>query len=465
MNYSTSFTQMLISLRQLGCQVSTTLIVYKDNCIKSEIDYLTMRGGMVSFLPAGKEHRVNDDGRWLRDGRQDGKPARVVRKIITQSLIEDMDLKDIDFEKFSNYVASYIGQHGDGDCRTCPSYKIYVCNGEFIPLYYSNESFSNYAEGNLSNSCMRYSDPGFFDIYAENPQVISMAVCLDAEHKVAGRALIWKTLTHGICMDTIYASEAIRPMFIEFARENGMRYKSQQSCHHSLFDMLDGERDNKCDNVVVQLREYDFSYYPYMDTLMYVCMDTAKISNSCSNLEEYRTLRNTNGDYDESSGSITCAWSGERIDEDDSYYLEYTRPQGSYIEGNVHYDYVVSTIDGYRLEDDCVRVNGEYYERDSDRIVWVGWNNQYYLADDIVWDFNGDAIPYEYAVELSNGDYILEEDSVELYDGTMVELSESVLLWNNTYALKSDSIECKDTGTWFLIGTNSDVETAEINNI
>lgn len=456
MNYSTSFTQMLISLRESGCLLSRTLIVYKNQCTSNEVDYLTMRGGMISFLPSGKEHKITEDGKWSREGRQDGKPARVIRKVLTETLIEDCCLDDKTFEKFSNSVASYVGIHGDGDGGSDPKYTMVVANGDLIPLYYYAGSYSNCADGNLIGSCMKNGPESYFEMYAKNPNVISMAVCLDAEHKVAGRALIWKTTNKGLCMDTIYASESIRPMFIDFAIQNGMRYKGHQSCHHSIFDMFNGKTDDNINTEVsVKLYDYDFSEYPYMDTMMYLCMQTRIISNTDNGMEEYRTLRSTGGDYESNESTVSCVWSGDRVDENDCVYLDYRRPNGSHIYGYVHMDHCSESNEGWRLDTDIVEVSGRYYMTNSDDITYVEYEDEYYLNDDVVWDINGDAILYEDATELSNGDYAMSEDCIMLHDGTTVLLEDTVLLDNNTYALRFDSVKCSETGRWFLIGDSS----------
>jgi hypothetical protein len=423
-----------------------------------------MRGAMISFLPKGKEHKLTEEGRWAREGRQDGKAARVIRKVITQTLIENCDLKESDFERFGNNVAAYVGQHGDGDGGSEPRFTMVVANGELIPLYYGDDAYSSYAEGNLSNSCMRHGNSEYFNIYANNPDAVSLAVCLDADHKVAGRALIWNT-NKGLCMDTIYAAESLRPMFIDFAIKNGMRYKAQQSCHHSYFDMFDGKEFDRLNTTVnVQLRDWDFRYYPYMDTMMYVCMDTGVVSNSYDGMEEYRTLRSTGGDYETNDNIVICAWSGDRVDEDDCIYLDYRRPNGNYMDGYVHTDHCTEANEGWRLDGDVVEVCGRYYMTNSDDIVYVEYHGEYYLSDDVVWDVNGDAILYSDATELSSGDFAPTEDCIELYDGTTVLLEDSVLLENNTYALREDSFKCSETGSWFLIGSTSDVENNNVEN-
>jgi hypothetical protein len=410
-----------------------------------------MRGGMISFLPAGKEHIVNDDGKWSRTNRQDGKPARVIRKVITQELSQYLDIRDSDYEKFSNLVASYVGVYGDGDGGSDPSYTMVVCNGELIPLYYANDQYSCHAGGNLTNSCMRHVDSDFFDIYMDNPDKISMAVCVDQEHRVVGRALIWDTDNAGLCMDTIYASDSVQPMFIDFAIRNGMRYKSSQSCHHHDFDMMDKLPVRGRMDVSVRLRNWDHSYYPYMDSLRYLCEDTGRLCNFTPS-GDYRTLRDTDGSWEDTSNHVTCIFTGDRIHEDDAIYLDYRRSSGRWVEGYTYHDRCVEAYEGWRLDDDAVyiRSRGEHFANDSEHITYVDYASEYYHVDDIVWDYNGDALIYDDAVELHDGEYAHMDDCVELENGK--------------WALVSDTICDNTTNKYYLINSYSDVETKEVYN-
>jgi len=451
MNYSSSFKTMLDYLyNSMDCKIASALSRYMCNCTSDEVNYLTMRGGMISFLPAGKEHKVNDDGKWSREGRQDGKPARVVRKVITQILSDHLDIKDSDYEKFSNLVASYIGVHGDGDGGSDPVYTMVVCNGALIPLYYANDQYSAHAGGNLTGSCMRHSDRDFFDIYKDNPDKISMAVCLDQEHRVVGRALIWNTDSTGLCMDTIYASDNIQPIFIDFAIKNGMRYKSSQSCHHHDFDMKDRRGVSGSMDVSVRLRNWDHSYYPYMDSLRYLCEDTGKLC-SFEPSGDYRTLRDTDGSWESSSSRVECIVSGDMIHEDDAIHLSYRNVHGRYVDGYAHTDHCVEAYEGWRLDDDAVYVSGHgSYELGSEHVVYVDNMGEYYHIDDVVYDHNGDAILYEDSVELHDGEYALTDDCVQLENG----------MW----ALESDTVFDSIADKYYLHNSYSDVETKAVYN-
>lgn len=459
---SASFKRMVNEIyREHDCQICCALTSYSAYSKSDEVNYLTMRGGMISFLPEGKEHKVNEDGKWSRDGRQDGKAARVIRKVMHPDVVNHLHITDTHYEKFSNYVASYVGINGDGDGGSDPVYRIAVCNGELIPLYYNQDAYAREAGGNLINSCMRHVDEDYFEIFSENPNTVSLIVLLDAEHKVHGRALLWKT-DQGLCMDTVYSSDSLKSVFTNFAKANGISYKSNHSCHWSEFDLNGEGRNNNSSRVTAQLNNFDLSYYPYMDTMMYLCMNTGRISNQESGFSEYRTLRCTDGSFEESNSQVECI-DGGMVDEDDAIYVDYRNNNGRYVCGYVRYDDAYETREGWRLTEDCayIRRRREYYCLDSDDIVYVDIHDEHMHIDDVTFLRDGTAIPYDMAKELSNGEYVHEDDAVELHDGTWEEESDTVVMWDGQYALESDCIRCDNMGSWYLIGTCSDVATQE----
>jgi hypothetical protein len=414
--YSNSFNKMLHELRE-DCKISHALICCKASLLDSDVNYITMRGNMVSYLPAGKEHRVNDEGRWIRDGRQEGKPARVVRKLFPDDLWEDLNFKDVDLEKFTNNIRSYISANGDGEGGDTDKITMWVCNGDLIPLYYSEDSFSEYAGGNLRTSCMVSRDMEYFELYAKNHDKISMVVALDSQHMLLGRALLWNT-SIGYCMDTIYAKDDVRPMFIKFAKDNDCYYKSEQSCHHDTFDMKDGEKI-KSMYVEAKLRHDEFDYYPYLDTMRYLDYDGV-ISNREPD-DNCRLLRSTDGGFEEYGCNTEDCVTGERIREDEATYIDY-RFEGRWYSGYTIESTVCASGVGSVLEDHTVDIDGICYLRDSDEIVFVDRVDEYMHTDDVVFNERGDAIPRDEAVKHADTrEWIHIDDAVEVEDGWVYE--------------------------------------------
>ena len=424
---------MLQELRN-DCKISNALVVYKGDLSDVEVNYITMRGSMISYLPAGKEHRVNDDGRWIRDGRQEGKPARIVRKLFPDYLWGDLCFQDVDLEKFTNVIRSYTAANGDGEGGDTDRITMWVCNGELISQYYSEYALSEHSGGNLRNSCMISRDSSYFDIYRHNPHCVSMVVALDNEHKLLGRALVWKN-TSGRFMDTIYAKDDVRPMFIKFAKDNDMYYKSSQSCHHHVFDMKGDENVGDM-YISVKLSEWEYYQYPYLDTMMYL-LDDGTLTNRAP-YDDHKKLRCTDGGYEENSSYTEDCVTGERICEDDATYIDY-RFEGRWYSGYTMESTVYVRSEGTTaLEEHTIEVNGDAYLRDSDEIVYVHRVDEYMHTDDVVFDEDGDAIPRDEAVEHADtGEWIHLDDAVEVEDGWIFECE----------AEKVD-------GVWVRIGNN-----------
>lgn len=454
---STSFMRMMESFAEQNI-VAQLICECQGRLTNDEVNYLTMRGSLISYLPEGRPHLVNDDGRWAREGRQEGKPGRVIRKVLTDSLIEAYDITDRVIEHFSNLCVSYVMANGD-DESTANAVNLYVVSGEFIKLYYDGNYHSNLASGNLSNSCMAYKDLDYFDIYADNPDVCNMVVALDGERKLAGRALLWKTDNHGYCMDTIYAAESLRPLFIEFAIKNGLRYKAQQSCHHSSFDMLNGQRVNDtC--VSITLKRSSFDYYPYVDTLYY--LQSSKLTNYEPDTDyEYYMLRSTGGEAElcESDNTVYDDWDGRDIDECDSVYLDYNRPDGYRWRGNTHIDNttVCSHLGIRILEEDAINVDGSRYLRGCDALAYDDFNDEWIMENDSVYCegtqntaheseavclYDGTYEHQDHVTELVEGKWAYEHDDnvVELHDGRYCLMDNAVLLYDGTYAHDSEDI-------------------------
>lgn len=454
---STSFMRMMQSFAEQN-KIAELIYHGHGRLRYDEVNYLTMRGSLISYLPEGRPHLVNDDGRWCREGRQEGKPGRVIRKVLSDFLIDEYEIDDRVVENFSNLCVSYVMANGD-DESTANAVNLYVVNGDFITLYYNGHNHSRLASGNLSGSCMAFKDPELFDIYAMNHDVCSMIVAIDGERLLAGRALLWKTDEHGYCMDTIYAAESIRPLFIEFAIKNGIRYKSQQSCHHSTFDMLNGQRINDT-MTSVTLKRTSFDYYPYVDTLYY--MQGSKLTNyEPDDDSDYYSLRSTSGDYEhvEADQRVYDEWDGRDIDECDAVWLDYRRPNGHRWCGHTHIDNsVYCRYNGFRiLTDDAVDVDGEWYLEGCDGISYDDFNHEWISSDDAVYCEGTGKTAHEsdtmrlyddnyehkdHVIQLANGQwaYDCDENVVELHDGRHALIDDAVLLHDGTYAYNKEDI-------------------------
>ena len=411
--YSTSMKQMLFKFyNDNDCKVSAALM--NEQCWSNAFaNYITMRGELCSYLPAGREHKVNQDtGRWLRDGRQDMKPAKLARRLILEQKIQERELIDSDFEKFSNLVKSYISVMGDED-GIGRNVTMEIISGEAIKEAYHEENYSRLmgTGSNLWNSCMRYeSCQGYFGIYTLNPNQVQMLVALDSERKVLGRALLWNFTDNTKGMDTIYAHESLQESFISWAIENDYLYKASQSCHHHAFDKHDRENHIDCYKQV-KLDVKSFKKFPYMDSMYFYSYDGI-LSNDSGSYDI--TLRCTGGGYEEDRDGQVLDINGEYIDDDDARWICYTRPNGRHIEGYVWYENVVYAQDGeYYLEDDCVSIDGDNY-LENDENICCTYEDEWQLRDDCVMldagEHEGEWAHLDDAVALGNGEYALSDE-------------------------------------------------------
>ena len=132
-------------------------------------------------------------------------------------------------------------------------------------------------------------------MYVENPDKISLLLMLNEDDRVMGRALLWNFDTNKI-MDRIYTinDEQLQFYFKKWATENGYYYKSQQNWYNSIqFERLgEGKKILKFD---IKLNNYDFRYYPYMDTFKFFNPDTGTFSNYRPDGRDHYTLCSSDG--------------------------------------------------------------------------------------------------------------------------------------------------------------------------
>lgn len=181
--------------------------------------------------------------------------------------------------------------------------KFKLVSGEDIKKYYNEDSYEKPTRGSLWNSCMRYNRCGnYLDIYVKNPNKVSMLVLFDkTKDKIKGRALVWKLDNPKkdgvgrIFLDRIYVrDDADVYLFTEYAKKNGWLYKSNQN---NMPEDIYGD-EIKLD---VELENYDFQYYPYLDTLAYkIPTEDHPILFTNYNIKNVRyiyTMRSTEGGF------------------------------------------------------------------------------------------------------------------------------------------------------------------------
>lgn len=412
-SFSKSFVDFLKKSQSRVAKVLYTCEVWKDHRVVSrsltnkEVDYLTFRSdGTISYLPAGKEHIVNEDGRWSRDNRQNGKPSKIIRKIFTPQALKMFS--DKDFEQFANhYKAS-----GAKDLVRFDIHDNYQ-----IPDVYCASIEDG--DGSLNNSCMN-GDRDYIEFYTHIKGLQILAL-YNNDDELCGRALLWDIGNGQKFMDRVYVTkEHYYDLFLDKALENKWHRKvSYKSYDNKRRMTIDGV--NTFD-ATFSFKYVETEYFPYIDTFCYG--DDSFITNSCSSyIYEYNNTDGTRDGDNEETDDVFDDVNSRWISREDSVYIERGRYSGCYTH-----------------EDNATTVNGYTYWEDDDLIIWL--DDAYYLKDDChliddEWVHEDDAVHCEH-----DDKYYKREDCVELSDGTWCLESDAVEIDGKLYHQSNQTIPC-----------------------
>ena len=179
-------------------------------------DYFAIRGqnGLVSYMPAGKTQGINDNGTWMKAGRQTIKPAKLLRKLFPDPIVNNTDL-----ELFASIVKA-----GAEDAQ------ITLHSGETA----INEAYEE--DENGLDTCMCREEVGEFYESAG----AKVLIYRNAEGCAEGRAVVWQdvVMVSNIdekpitLVDRVYGTERAIQGVLTWAREKGYYHKQYQDYHH-----------------------------------------------------------------------------------------------------------------------------------------------------------------------------------------------------------------------------------------
>jgi len=183
----------------------------------------------------------------------------------------ELDISNSEIEEFTNEFTSLVKT-----ISSSPDSKIEKVSGVDIVHWYLNKNYSRLI-GKLGNSCM--GDDGcksFFGIYTKNPNQVSLLIIRNQDHKLLGRALLWKVQvtcenlpSNMYFMDRIYTiNDSDDNIFINYAIENGYIYRNTPNNNKLKYYHNGKELNNPI--IYCQLDEWKFDLYPYLDTLKYL---------------------------------------------------------------------------------------------------------------------------------------------------------------------------------------------------
>lgn len=372
----------------------------------SELNFLTFRtDGTISYLPKGKELKYNDSGDWSREGRQNGKASKVLRKLLTPLALKYFT--DADLECFAN---SYKAQ-GEKEKKT---FKI-LPNTDIKKVYDSNREGCN---GSLNGSCMN-NDISYLDIYENCPSLEIIALYNQVD-LLSGRALLW-TLPDGTkLMDRIYVAEdCYYELFLDFAVENRFTRK----LHYKSYDYKDIFVDFKGiefrGNYRIEMPT-DWENYPYIDTFQYG--GDGYLTNENGSTYGYAYTDGTRSGDDKEF----CQINQRYYPSNQVTYIDRGRYEGEYIQEDLAI--TIGRYTYWQNDDDIVEVNGDWYAKDSEDICYVDMHDEYYMDDECV--FSEDREEYilqSESIEI-DGDYYHEDDVQSVacieVNGELIEESE-----------------------------------------
>ena len=261
-----------------------------------------------------------------------------------------------------------------------------VVKGEDIRKWYDEETYDS-KKGELASSCMRHSRcQEYLDIYVKNPEVVSMLICTNAKGLLIGRALIWELTDSGASqlMDRIYfRDERIKEKFIAWAEEKDIAYKAGRGLTNTIWR---GERLKRSPKV--QLENWEFDYYPYMDTFQKLDMEDGMLYNSDDRAEGFYILNSTDGDYSE-LGTYWSNYEDQEINEEEA---EWSEPLGDWI----------SRENGVYRSTDYDRTTG-FYPRDHHDVVLIDGEGYFHIDDTVYSACMDQQILYSDAIEIVGG--------------------------------------------------------------
>lgn len=200
-----------------------------------------------------------------------------------------------------------------------------VVSGEDIAFWYDQVNYLHgQKKGTIGDSCMASKPDDFFDIYAKNPDRVSMVILRAAEDrtKIRARAIVWR-LDHPsgwTFMDRIYFTDQSEMQLLrDYARTQGWHYKKSNDNDERADVVGPNGLETPGAYMVVRLPRQNLSRYPYMDTMKYLddrewnstdrerpCILTNVIIHGSKKLESTGGSFHASCDDCEGEGTIAC---------------------------------------------------------------------------------------------------------------------------------------------------------------
>ena len=198
-----------------------------------------------------------------------------IGRIVKQLLPKNTDITDKDIEKFVNIWKSYF----IGEESTFEEIK-----GEEIKFWYSEKNYNLLAYKNtLGKSCMSTVNSSWFNIYTENPKVVSMLIQKDGLNKLLARAIVWQTNIGPVLDRVYYTHDWNNQRMTDFFKKqypNGKTFREVTNCY-------------------VKLNKWKFvkTGYPFLDNFSFLDWETGKLWSRDQPSDKMISLKSTSGSF------------------------------------------------------------------------------------------------------------------------------------------------------------------------
>lgn len=284
-----------------------------NKLVTDEVRALSIRRDVfeISYTPKGRELKYSAPETWSREGRQTGKPGRIIKKLLVY------DYKERDIEIFSNQLKSALLSLGE----------FKIVTGNEICYWYDRDNYHS-ESGTLGNSCMRYDCcKDYFQVYKDHAK---MLVCVK-DGKLLGRAILWEI--DGITyMDRVYVCmDFLEESFYQHAIEHKWCVRDDNHLLNDGDDMYwltpdDEYKSSHRLDLRIELST-EYRYFPYMDSFRYYDPDSQILYCVVPRNTTYCSLSSTEGYWREDTQTYVCACCGHTetcYDDDNPEYMVYS---------------------------------------------------------------------------------------------------------------------------------------------
>jgi hypothetical protein len=204
----------------------------------------------VTYLPQSKVAGVLAKGLdpWDNPSRQSTTWGKFAKLMLNDKQFND----ESRFESFSTQmVANATELFGPEESKP----ELVVVNGDDIATYYDGDKYVK-GGGSLNGSCMRGCEATRFELYTKNPDQVSLLICRDRQTAlIHGRCLLWHHPDGSKYVDRRYGTTLqVEARMLNWAEKQG------------YINIWGGHYSPKA-GVQIQLTEWLFARYPYMDSM------------------------------------------------------------------------------------------------------------------------------------------------------------------------------------------------------